>query len=247
MNNKIIAVWGNPASGKTVISVKLAKELAGKGKNVIIILADIFCPVISTIIPDCDPKSRTLGSLLSKPAIKREDILSKIIEFPKTKRIAVLGYKNGDNIFTYSDYLRERVDMLFREMRTITDHIIIDCSSVLTEDGFSTIALESADKVIRLCGAELKAYSYFTSHLPLLAERKFTTEKHIKILSNVKDGQETHSFKSVYGDVRYTLPHAAELEAQFFSANLLSNLQGKQGKAYNDVIKGITREVFAIE
>ena len=246
MENNVIAVWGSPSSGKTVTSMKLARELEAKKKNVIIIFADIFCPVLSTVMPNVDIKSRTLGSLLSKPHIKQIDIMQTAIAYPKHEYIAIIGYKNGDNIFTYSEFLAERVAQLISELRKVTDYVIIDCSSVLTEDGFTTIALQQSDKVLRLCNADLKAFSYFTSHLPLISRPKFKSDSHIKVMSNIKPGQEDATFRSVYGDIAYALPYVKELEAQFYSAGLLDGLSGKDGKNYNNEIKKMAKGVFEL-
>ncbi len=60
-------------------------------------------------------------------------------------------------------------------------------------------------------------------------------------------GQEESTFRSVYGDVSYTLPHVAEIETQFYSAGLLDALGGKAAKAYNAEIKKIAGEVFRLE
>ena len=60
---KIIAVWGSPSSGKSTFSIKLAKELASKKKNVIIVFADNNCPVIPTLIQK--ENSKSLGNILS--------------------------------------------------------------------------------------------------------------------------------------------------------------------------------------
>jgi len=247
MKNNIIAVWGSPSSGKTATSMKLARELEAQKKNVIIVFADIFCPVLSTVMPGVDVKNRTLGNLLSKPHIKHIDIMQNAIPYPKHEHVAMIGYKNGDNIFTYSEFIAERVDQLISELRKVADYVIIDCSSVLTEDGFTTIALQKADKVLRLLSADLKSFSYFTSHLPLISRAKFKLDTHILVLSNVKPGQEENTFRSVYGDVAYTLPHVAEIEPQFYSAGLLNALTGRDGKKYNAEIKKMAKGVFEIE
>ena len=246
MDNNVIAIWGSPSSGKTVTSMKLARELETMKKNVIIVFADILCPVLSTVMPGVDVKDRTLGRLLSKPHIKEIDIMQASIPYPKHEHIAMIGYKNGDNIFTYSEFLAERVAQFISELRNVADYIIIDCSSVLTEDGFSTIALQKADKVLRLHNADLKSFSYFTSHLPLISRAKFKLDEHIHVLSNVKPGQEETTFRSVYGDIAYTLPHVKEIEPQFYSAGLLDTLSGKDSKKYTSEIKKITTEVFVI-
>lgn len=44
----VLAVWGSPSSGKTVVSVKLAEHLAKKKRNVILILADMVTPPLPT-------------------------------------------------------------------------------------------------------------------------------------------------------------------------------------------------------
>ena len=247
MGNNVIAVWGSPSSGKTATSMKLARELEAAKKNVAVIFADLFCPVLSAVVPWVDIKNRTLGSLLSKPHIRQPDIMQAAIPCPNHGRVALIGYKNGDNIFTYSEYLAERVDQFISELRGIADFAIIDCSSVLTEDGFSTIALQKADRVLRLHGADLKSFSYFTSHLPLISRAKFKLGGHVNVLSNVKPGQEEGAFRSAYGGAAYTLPHVKALEQQSYSAGLLDPLCGRDAKKYNAEIKKMARAVFELE
>jgi hypothetical protein len=67
------------------------------------------------------------------------------------------------------------------------------------------------------------------------------------VLSNIKDGQEENTFRSVYGDVAYTLPHVKAIEPQFYSAGLLNGLSGRDAKKYNAEIKKMAREVFELE
>lgn len=92
----------------------------------------------------------------------------------------------------------------------------------------------------------MKASEYFTSHLPLLADSRFKTDEHIKILSNIKPGQEENVFRSVYGNIAYVLPYITGLEQQYFSASLIDGLSGKDAKKYEPVIKKIVKEVFGI-
>jgi hypothetical protein len=198
-------------------------------------------------MPSVDVKNRTLGFLLSKPHIKQIDIMQTAIAYPKHEHIAIIGYKNGDNIFTYSEFLAERVIQFLGELREVADYVIIDCSSVLTEDGFTTIALQKSDRILRLCSADLKSYSYFTSHLPLISRAKFKLDTHINVMSNIKPCQEDSTFRTVYGDVAYTLPHVKEIEPQFYSAGLLDALGGKDSKKYNAETKKIVKGVFELE
>jgi hypothetical protein len=81
----------------------------------------------------------------------------------------------------------------------------------------------------------------------LISRAKFRTDHHIKVLSNIKPGQEDNTFRSVYGDIAYTLPYVTEIEHQFYSAGLLDDLPGKEAKKYNGEISKMAREVFALE
>jgi hypothetical protein len=76
---------------------------------------------------------------------------------------------------------------------------------------------------------------------------KFKSNTHVKVLSNIKAGQEEATFRSVYGDIIYTLPHVKEIEPQFYSAGLLDALSGRDGKKYNSEVKKMAQEVFELE
>ena len=41
----ILAVWGSPGSGKSITAVKLAKALADRKKNVVLLLCDMTAPM----------------------------------------------------------------------------------------------------------------------------------------------------------------------------------------------------------
>lgn len=71
-------------------------------------------------------------------------------------------------------------------LRHIADYVIVDCTSLLTGNVLATTALEVADDVLRVCSCDLKAISYFSSYLSLVADRKFKPEQHIKVLSNTR-------------------------------------------------------------
>jgi DNA replication protein DnaC len=62
-NNKIIAIWGNPNSGKTTLSIKIANELIKKNKSVILVMADPFAPAIHTVLPFTETKDSNLCRL----------------------------------------------------------------------------------------------------------------------------------------------------------------------------------------
>ena len=50
----VLAVWGSPGSGKTTTAVRLAKYLADKRRNVVLLLCDMTAPMLPCICPASD-------------------------------------------------------------------------------------------------------------------------------------------------------------------------------------------------
>lgn len=230
--NKVIAVWGSPNSGKTALSIKLALELTKQKKNVILIHCDHETPVISTVMPFVTTKDQSLGALLSAMQITQESILKVCIPVSGNRNLTVMSYLHGENDRTYAKYSKERIVDLFILIKHLADHIIIDCSSHVSEDLFSRAALELSDQVIRLTSSDLKAISFFDSCLPLLGERKYKVGNQLKILSNVKPEMPRDMVANKFGGIYTELKHSPELERQFYEARLFESLVEKKSKPY---------------
>jgi hypothetical protein len=48
---QMLAVWGSPAAEKTTVSVRLAKYLADRKRNVVLLLCDMTAPMLPCICP----------------------------------------------------------------------------------------------------------------------------------------------------------------------------------------------------
>ena len=241
---QILAVWGSPSSGKTVTAVKIARELSLNRKNVAVVFCDGVCPALPTVLKTKKPVEGSLGEVLSAPNVTQELILKNCECLARNPYISFLGYKAGENVFTYAEYVKERAVDLLVLLRHIADCVVVDCTSSLTDSILSTAALEVADAVLRLGSCDLKGVSYFMSSLPLIADRRFKPEKHIRVLSNVKSRQDSGGYENAYGGVSYKLPHVDAIEEQFYSLSLLDGLSGKEAKAYEPVIREIAEGVF---
>ena len=244
---QILAVWGSPGSGKTVTAIKLSKELANRKKNVLLLLCDDICPTLPTIYKSKSPVDVSIGEVLTAPIITQEVILKNCVSIAKNPYISLLGYKAGENPFSYAEFKKDRAVDLLVLLRHIVDYVVIDCSSMLTESIISTVALEVADKVLRIGSCDLKSISYFMSVLPLLSETKFNTDKHIKMISNVRPLQNGEEYKNAFSGVSCTLPYVQEIEEQNYSLALFENIPKKAYKAYDPVIKALAKEVFGDE
>lgn len=220
---KVISVWGSPGSGKTTFSVKFANEIA-KEKSVIVVFSDTLCPVIPTILDNADNK-KSLGKILSSAQVTKDVILKNCI--PVNKNLGVIGYAEYENIFTYPQFTREKVVDLIDCLKDLADYIIIDLSSNFTTDLLSTTGLEISDKVIRMTSSRLKDICYFNSHLPLLSDIKFKTNKHIKVISNFKSYDAIDELKEVY-KIQATFDYSEEIREQGLCNELFSSLSSKE-------------------
>ena len=239
-----IAFVGSPGAGKTVTAVKLAAELAKRKKNVVLVFTDLTAPSLPAVAAEGKLPEVSVGELLSAPGMTQEQVLKTCVPCEKHPYISFLGYKAGENVFTYAEYSKEKaVDMLVL-LRHIADYVIVDCTSVLTGNVLATAALEVADDVLRMCGCDLKAISYFASYLPLIEHRKFKPEQHIRALSNTRPYPGGMEYENSFGGVKYRLPYLPIVEEQAATLKLLEPLAGKEAKSYEPVIAAIAAEVF---
>ena len=78
MAHKIIAVYGNSGSYKTTTALALAKYMASKGTNIILVGADTTKPLIPIAAPLESKFSGSLGKALSALDFDRDMILKNI-------------------------------------------------------------------------------------------------------------------------------------------------------------------------
>ena len=101
---QMLAVWGSPGAGKTVTAVKLAAELAKRKKNVVLVFTDLTAPSLPAVAAEGKLPEASVGELLSAPGMTQEQVLKTCVPCEKHPYISFLGYKSGENVFTYAEY-----------------------------------------------------------------------------------------------------------------------------------------------
>ena len=128
---QMLAVWGSPGAGKTVTAVKLAAELAKRKNNVVLVFTDLTAPPLPAVAAEGKLPEVSVGELLSAPGMTQEQVLKTCVPCEKHPYISFLGYKAGENVFTYAEYSKEKaVDMLVL-LRHIADYVIVDCTRIV--------------------------------------------------------------------------------------------------------------------
>lgn len=240
-NGKMIAVWGSGGSGKTTAAVKLAALLAEKKKEVILVLTDIIAPDMSVLLPFAKD-TRSMGHIWALPS--NTDTILKALVTTKSDYIGILGYKNGENVFSHPDYSKENIMDIYTKLKTMADYIIVDCVPEFAYNVLTTVALELADQVIRIGEATTKSFSFFDANLPLLTDSRYKAEQHIRVLSKVKSIQAKEAALSHYGGVLVELPYTEELETQMLEGELFTLGNSKSMKnitnSFNHILQEIT-------
>ena len=241
----IIAVWGAPGSGKTSVAVKLAKLLTDKNKPVALLLCDMTAPMLPCICPKNDMEDeRSLKSIFAATHPSESLIKHNAVRHKRIGGLMMFGLLKGENEHSCRPQSEEQVAELLQVLESMAPYVIVDCSSYISGDILSAVALMEADCVLRLSGCDLKSVSYFSSQLPLLTEAKWDADKQIKIASNVKLSQMSEAQQEIHGKMAFTLPHSVELSTQYLNGDLFENLSNKESRLYRKELKKICREVF---
>ena len=243
--NQVLAVWGSPGSGKTTASVKLAKYLADHKKNVSLLLADMTAPMLPCICPPGDLENeRSLGSILAATHVSDSLIRQNCMTHKRMEHLVILGLKKGENEYTYPPYSAVQATELIEHLRNITPYVIIDCSSYITNDILSAIALMESDSVLRLVNCDLKSISYLSSQLPLLKDHEWDADKQYKVANNVKTYEASGYVEQILGNVAFQIPHSSEVEQQGLEGDLLKELSLKESRKYR---KGFCENVITVK
>lgn len=94
----VLAVWGSPGSGKTTVAVRLAKYLADKRRNVILLLCDMTAPMLPCICPAADLEcERSLGSVLAAAHVSENLVKNNLVTHKRLGYLTMLGMLKGEN------------------------------------------------------------------------------------------------------------------------------------------------------
>lgn len=89
----VVAVWGSPGSGKTTMAVKIAKYLADKKRNVVLLLCDMTAPMLPCICPASELEcERSLGSVLAAAHVTENLVKNNLITHKR------LGYADKQEL-----------------------------------------------------------------------------------------------------------------------------------------------------
>lgn len=225
-NDKILAVWGPPHSGKTTFAVKLAQRLYEESRaTVIVLFTDIITPTLPVIFPNHKTSDLySIGTVLSKTDIYPDDVVSNIVTFKERMNLGFLGYLAGENRYSYPEYTLGKAEALFNVLSEIADYIIVDCMTTPEISTLTKAAMQNAGTLIKLCTPDLSCLSFYRSQAPLMMSNGCFPEKqyHIMNIPSADVAMLSSDIGEHLGQIDIEIPFSSEIRKQYLEGKLCS-------------------------
>ena len=211
--------------------------------TVIVLFTDLETPMIPVIFPNDKPEDNgSVGIPLSKTDIEKEEIIKNLVTVKSRQNFGFIGYKDGENKFTYPRFGRAKAEELLARLSELADYVIVDCVSSLESNPLASTAVELADQIIRLASPDLRSISYYLSQLPLYVDSKYQSEKQIQGLNtpNADVFMPIEEAKSHLKDLAFTLPYSRQVKEQAQKGTLYEKTTDKK---FQSRITEIARKV----
>lgn len=226
---KMIAVIGSPGSGKTTVTLKLAQELycATTNGSVIYCSPSLKVPAIGVLFPSYTPDSIfSLGEMLDKTDIYEEDILNHLVTVKAMNNFGCLGYKAGENKFSFPVLTEDKVKSLFDVLHKMAGYVFVDCTEE-ENDLISQYALGVADEVILVLSPDLKSMVYLSSNESALGSH---AERAVRVL-NINENEfypPVDDVKSNVRNISFVLPYSKQIRGQHLDGLLYERAKDKK-------------------
>lgn len=226
---KMIAVIGSPGSGKTTVTLKLAQELYCATTNgaVIYLSPSLKVPAIGVLFPNYTPDSIfSIGEMLDKTDIYEEDILNHLVTVKSMNNFGCLGYKAGENRFSFPVLTEDKVKSLFDVLHKMAGYVFVDCTEE-ENDLISQYALGVADEVILVLSPDLKSMVYLSSNESALGSH---ADRAVRVL-NINENElypPVDDVKSNVRNISFVLPYSKQIRGQHLDGLLYERAKDKK-------------------
>ncbi len=240
---KVISIWGSPNSGKTAFATTLGTAIYDTFQTTVaVIYPDLDTPMLSCLFPNEKPKDYgSLGEILSKTEIDGDTVSKNVIVTKARPNLVFMGYKAGENKFTYPKYGRAKAEDFLEYLCTLADYVIVDCPTSYESCPLSVAAMSMSEQIIRLASPDLKCLSWYISQAPIYSGN---WEKHIQGI-NSPDGDvfmPIEEARSHLGEVSFTVPYSKQLKEQMQKGTLCD---GCMDKIYTSRMREIAAKVVS--
>lgn len=243
---KIITVWGNPGSGKSLFCCNLAKTLTANKEKAIIISADTCTPMLPVWMPDRYITAQTsIGKVLTSLEINPAIVAEHVVLLKDYPFIGVMGYAAGENPLSYPELKYDKLLLFFSEASKLVDYLILDCNSDMMNI-FTPAAIEASDLTIRILTPDFRGLHYLRAHNPLLTDEKFHYEKHLTFAGLARPFHPIEEMGHQIGGFDGMLPYTKEMERMGTSGQLFRSFAYCNPR-YMDALKLVRNHTLDME
>ncbi|MCM1297445.1 MAG: hypothetical protein NC311_18050, partial [Muribaculaceae bacterium] len=151
-----------------------------------------------------------------------------------------LGFKAGENKYTYPRPTEDKVLQLFSCMRELAEYIVVDCVSD-PSDLISAMAKSEADRIVQIVSPDLKCMTYYASNAEQFAA---ISDRSVKVMTIGEKDMflPTEEVSAHFKDVQFTLPYSWNLKKQIYTGTLSERLSDTK---YKTEISKVVKAVIA--
>lgn len=246
-----IVICGSPGSGKTTISIKMAKIIERLyKKTVIVVFAQDKGSPITYAFTKIEEEGRSLGELITKPSIKKEDIITSMTIPKNASDVGFLGYQCGETMETYSELNPEQVKEFYNVLGATADYVIVDATTDYNTNLITRVALERFDTVICVGSGDIQSLAYLKSAIPQINSITYAGID-TKILNNPKGYVGYGAISEQLGGDNYILPYEIRLLEQSLEGKMMhdtcpSKWVSKRNKNFDYMLETIVKDTIVI-
>jgi hypothetical protein len=240
--HKIISVYGNSGSYKTITALNIAKTISelDSNANVAIVGLDTTKPLIPVLFPK-QRLNASLGKLLSLEYFDQDSILSQM---NMNGRVGVLGYGSGENYNSHAFPVDGRIDDFFMQMRHLVNYTIVDCTSNIASDKLTAKAIINADEVVYLLSCDICGLVFHHSQEPILLSEQYGYSNFKRYLTiSGRFSQDTAVMENSITYVKGVIPFSTAVTEQINQGIAFERVSdGKYNRAINAIAQGLMEE-----
>ena len=239
---KFIAFYGSPGSGKTSIALKAAMETYIQTKDEIIafLSPDMTVPSIALLFPNYAPDEvMSLSDIFDNTAITNESLLKNGVTVKTMKDFFALGFKSGENRFSFPTPTPEKINSLFSALSDVAGYIFVDCTND-ESDEISKKALTMSDVAVRVISADPKGMSWYSSN----KNSDRTEGENLFNVVNVTERElflPTEEVCTKLHSIAALLPYSRALKQQMLDGRMYDRLSDR---AYTKKIQSLVRKII---
>lgn len=239
--SKVIAVCGSPSSGKTTTALKLAQELYLRTqKPVLFFSVDLTVPAMGFLFPHRKEADLfSVGKVLDKTDVYPDDVLRNLVMAEGMPNLGYLGFKVGENKYSYPRPTEDKIGQLFCSMRNLAAYTVVDSVSD-SSDLLSAMARKEAELLLQVASPDIKCMAYYLSHEDLFAGKQHSTLPILNIPQRdvylpIAD------MRAYFGSAALTLPYSHALKQQSITGTLSHKLMDR---LYTNAMAGVVKAVI---